>query len=395
MKPRIKWMILVVIWLVVWMAGPLGAQEKQIKIGLLAPLTGPMPDWGRKQVVGLNMAVETINQRGGILGTPLEVVVRDSGGNGDRAAATYRELVSTSKVLAVIGPLYSSEFASVSSLTNALKVAIIATASAKPGLSDLSKRPYAFRMTVTSDNKEAPSVKAWATAHKVKTVVLVHANDDPYCKSVAGNVWPGIMGDLEVDILNLKDPVSFPTGHVDFDMQVKKIAAYAPDGICIAAFPEEAGRLIKAIREKGFTQPILGAANTANLKIIDIAGSSAEGLWSTSLFYPQDPNPKVQAYIAEFREQCARLYPDKNCEPEQYDLVVYDILHFLADIMKKKNISGLPQQLQAERDKIRSGLGDMRVWRGTTGMMSFDTKGDGIRTVHILKIEKGKWRKAF
>ena len=388
-------MILVVIWIVVWMAGPLGAQEKQFKIGLLAPLTGPNPDWGRKQVVSLQMAIEKINQRGGIMGTPLSAVVRDSGGSDNQAAAAYRELVHTSKVLAVIGPLYSNEFISVSALTNDLKTVVIATASAKPGLSDLAKRPYAFRMTVTSDKKEAPVAKAWATTHGVKSVVIAYAQDDPFCASLAETLWPKIMGDLNVKVLNLKDPISFPKGQKDFDAQVRKITDYGPDGVCISAFAKDAGELIKAIREKGLSQPILGGSSTANPKIIDVAGPSAEGLWSTSLFYPEDPSPKVQAYIAEFRQRSADQYPEMNGDPEQYDLVVYDILHFLVDTMKKKNITGLPQYLQAERDKIRSGLEGMGVWRGTTGMMSFDAKGDGIRSNHILKVEGGKWRKAL
>ena len=84
-----------------------------------------------------------------------------------------------------------------------------------------------------------------------------------------------------------------------------------------------------------------------------------------------------------------------NCDPEQYDQVVYDIMLFLADIMKKKFIRNDPLKIREERDRIRDGLADMGVWRGTAGMMAFDKKGDGIRTVHILKVQDGKWRPAY
>jgi len=84
-----------------------------------------------------------------------------------------------------------------------------------------------------------------------------------------------------------------------------------------------------------------------------------------------------------------------NCDPEQYDVVAHDILLFVADIMKKKRITGEPRRLQEERDKIREGLANMGVWRGTAGMMAFDKKGDGIRTVHILKVKDGRWQPAY
>jgi len=73
----------------------------------------------------------------------------------------------------------------------------------------------------------------------------------------------------------------------------------------------------------------------------------------------------------------------------------HGVLYFLSDIMKKKWITGDPQNLQEERDKIRDGLAGMGVWRGTAGMMAFDKKGDGLRTIHILKVKDGKWEPAF
>ena len=375
------------------MASTLCAEEKHLKIGLMAPVSGPNPDWGKKQIIGLEMALENIIRRGGVMGTPLEVVVRDTGGNGDQAVAVYRELAGPNGVLAVIGPLFTTEFMAVMSETNDLKTAIIATASARPGLSDLEKRPYAFRMTVTSDKKEAPAAKAWVAAHGIKNVVITYVQDDPVWGPVGETLWPEIMAGLNVDILNRADPISFPTGQENFQAYVQKIAGYGPDGICIAALSMEAGRLLREIRRQGLSQPILGASGTANPKVIEVAGKAAEGFWSTSLFYSEDPNPRVRAYIREFRTRCQERFPEMNCDPEQYDLVVYDSLHFLADIMKRKGISGMPQRLGEERDKIRVGLAAMGVWRGTAGMMSFDEKGDGIRTVHILTVRNGKWQR--
>ncbi len=375
--------------------GQVRAEGRPLKVGLLLPLTGPVPEWGKKQSVGAEMALEMINRRGGVMGNRVEAVVRDTGGDPQQALAQYRELVLEEGVLAVVGPLFSNTFTAIAPATNDLKTAIIGTASALPGLSDLKQRPYAFRMTVTSDKKEGPSVRAWASAHHIRSVVILYDRTVPVWTTAATKVWPEIMHDLNIEILNRDDPISFETGQKDYGPCVERIKAYHPDGLCISGFSPEVGLLLKEIRMRGLKQPVLVSSGVANPKVIEVAGDAAEDLWSVSLFYLDDPNPKVRGYVARFEKRCREEYPDMNCESEQYDQVVYDILLFLADIMKKEMIGNNPENLQKERETVRDGLANMGVWRGTAGMMAFDEKGDGIRTLHVLKVKDGKWRPAF
>ena len=372
-----------------------GAEQQPVKVGLLAPITGPTPDWGRKQILGMEMALEKINARGGVNGVPVEVVQYDTGGDPARAIDAYRRLAEEDKVLVVIGPLYSDPFKSLAPVTNEEKVAIIATASATPGLSDLKKFPYAFRMTVSSEKKEVALAKAWVAAHDIKTVAVIYDKKANVTRVMAEKMWPTIFQDLGVSILNREDPIAFETGNAAFNEPVQKLKAYKADGICISAFPQETGSIIKEIRRQGLKQPLLGASATAAPKTIEIAGDAAEGLWAVSLFNQDDPSPKVQRYAAEFRKRCRKTYPEMICDPEQYDVAVYDILEFLVDIMKKQGTQNDPGQLQANRDKIRNGLAHMKLWRGTAGMMVFDEKGDGIRTIHIVRVKGGKWQPTY
>ncbi|MBN1546493.1 MAG: ABC transporter substrate-binding protein [Syntrophaceae bacterium] len=382
--------------LIILISNPLWAQEGRLKVGLLASMSGERnPDWGKKQAVGMKIAIEAVNKRGGVNGLPIEAVIYDTGGTGSQALSFYRKLALEDRVLVTIGPFFTEEFQALSEVTNEVRVPIIATASATPGLSDLDKRPYAFRMTVTSDKKEAPAAKAWILAHEIKKVVILRDQETIVWATLATRIWPVIMKGLDVEILNKEDPITFKVGEQNFGGLVKRARAYQPDGICISAYPEEAGHLIREIRRQGLKQPLLGASGIANPKVIEIAGASAEGLWSNALFYLEDPNPKVQKYVREFREICEKEYPGMNSDPEAYDVVVHDILFFLADIMKKEGIRGDPQRRQEERDKIRKGLANMGIWRGTAGMTAFDKKGDGIRTVHILKVKDGKWQPVY
>jgi len=395
MKNKTYFIGIVLFAVIVLITGIAGAEERSIKVGLLAPITGPNPDWGKKQIVAIKMALDAVNRRGGVMGTPLEAVIHDTAGTGEQALSNYRKLAGEEGVLVVIGPCFSDAFVTVSPATNEMKVAVIATGSATPGLSDLEKRPYAFRMTVPTDKKEGRSAKAWVSANGIKKVVILYDKESTVTSNTAERLWPKIMRDLNVEILNKADPLSFEVGEQKFGDHVKKVMAYQPDGICISAFPQEASHLIREMRRQDLKQPILGPATLFGPKMIEIAGGGAEGLWSNNMFYLEDPNPKVQAYIREFRGRCEKEYPSMNADPEQYDVVVYDSLLFLVNIMKKRMIQNDPLKLQENRDKIREGLANMGVWRGTAGMLSFDKKGDGIRTVHILKVKDGKWQPVY
>ena len=371
------------------------AESTPIKVGLLAPVTGPSPDWGKKQIVGMELAVEKINLRGGVNGTPIEMYALDTGGNPEKAIEAYRELADSDKVLAVIGPLFSGTFAALRSVTNQEKVPVIATASAKPGLSNLKKYPYAFRMTVSSEKKEGAVAQAWVKANNVKTVAIVYDGKNNFTRALGDKVWPRIFKNQNVKVLDLDEPITFETGDKNFSEQVKKLKVLKPDGICIAAFPFESGYLVKEIRLAGLKQPILGGSATATPKVIQVAGKAAEGMWSNALFNAGDPNPNVSKYVKAFSKRCKEKYTDMACEAEQFDVVVYDILQFLVDIMKKKGVTSAPDQLQENRNKIRDGLARMKMWRGTAGMMAFDKKGDGIRTIHIIKVKDGQWQPTY
>ena len=374
------------------------AEVRSIKVGLLTPMTGLNPPFGKGQDIALHLALEAVNARGGINGVEVKGMVYDTGGHPDKlewAKERLRRLADKDQVLAVIGPFYSFECQALFPVANEVKTPLIATASSKPGLSDLEKYPYAFRMTVTEDKMAAVQLKAWVKAHQIKGVAIIYDKKDPTASTMGKRVWPVILKKLGIEIVNESHPITFITEQRDFHNHVKQLLSCNPDGICISAFDKEAAHIAKEIRHQGSGAPLCGRNQSLSNEFIRIAGPAAEGFWAVGLFYPVDPNPKVQEYVKAFTERCTQKYPREECTPEQYDVVVYDIVHFIADIMKKRGISGDPERLQEERDKIRDGLAHMGVWRGTAGMMAFDKKGDGIRTIHVLKVKDGTWQPAY
>lgn len=82
---------------------PAQSQFPPIRIGLIFPLTGGSADMGNSARVGAQVAVQEINQVGGYLGRPLELVIRDDKADPDTGLAHAKELVEKEKVTATVG----------------------------------------------------------------------------------------------------------------------------------------------------------------------------------------------------------------------------------------------------------------------------------------------------
>ncbi|RYF17142.1 MAG: ABC transporter substrate-binding protein [Comamonadaceae bacterium] len=85
------------------LGGPALAQTQPIRIGLIFPLTGGSADMGHSARTGAQVAVDEINQVGGYLGRPLELVIRDDKADNDTGLKHAEELVLKEKVTATIG----------------------------------------------------------------------------------------------------------------------------------------------------------------------------------------------------------------------------------------------------------------------------------------------------
>ncbi|HEY0824104.1 MAG TPA: ABC transporter substrate-binding protein, partial [Ramlibacter sp.] len=79
------------------------AKAQPIRIGLIFPLTGGSADMGNSARIGAQVAVQEINQVGGYLGRPLELVIRDDKADNDTGLKHAEELVLKEKVTATIG----------------------------------------------------------------------------------------------------------------------------------------------------------------------------------------------------------------------------------------------------------------------------------------------------
>jgi branched-chain amino acid transport system substrate-binding protein len=371
-----------------WAQRPTGSE---IRIGALLPFAGPWADWGKKDKVALEIAVEEINDEGGgIHGVPVKLLIEDTGSKPQEAAVLTRRLATDARVLAIIGPFSSSEAEVAFPLGNQFKVPMIAQASSKPGIG-AANRPWAFRMNVDEGRYAQPAVRRFVKEYNVKAAAVIHDAKDAVGQFIGTRVLPTLLKQNGVSVVNDGAFLTFQSRDIDFSAQVTKLKAMQFDGIAFGGAYADALTFLKEARRQGLRQPMVGGNPLMNELLPKQGGEATEGTIAPSFFWPGDPAPRVQTLVKKFaaRATAAGLPPTI----EQTNVNAYEALHLLADIMRKGDITNRPEDLAADRERIMKGLTATRSWPGVAGRIGFDDHGDGVKEIHVFMIKGGTWTK--
>ena len=148
-------------------------QGKPIKVGFPIILSGGGALFGEPAMKGAQMYVEEINAKGGVLGRPLELLVRDTKGNADEAVRVSRELILKENVDFLVGTLTSAEGPAVSVVAKENKIVFIAPIPKTDQLTAPDKlHPYVFRVaaTTTMEGRSAAEIMAKWDVKRIGTI---------------------------------------------------------------------------------------------------------------------------------------------------------------------------------------------------------------------------------
>jgi branched-chain amino acid transport system substrate-binding protein len=351
-----------------------------VKIGILMPLSGKGASYGQHQETAMKMALEEL-EKTGIKGEKVEAVVYDTRGENSEAINLTRKLISNDKVLAIIGPFFSAECEVAFPIAMQNKTPIITASSAKPGIA-AKNRPWAFRNALSSDQMNGYLLDVWLKRNPVKSVVILTDVKDAFTKVDGTVVFPAELKEKNVQVL---ENISYQTGDIDYSAQVTKAKGLNPEGILVAGLYNEGGNIVREIRKQGMTQPIVGALGMSETKFLDIAGPAGDGTTVVNPFWPDDPNPKVHAWTVEY-EKRAKAVPGNTAA------LMYDTIMLTKSCIEKSGVTNKPDDLAADRERIKDCLSQVKDVPGIAGPMSFNANGDAQLLPTVLVAKGGKWQ---
>ena len=295
-------------------------QSDKIRIGHLTPMTGFLGALGEYAVLGLRMAEEEINQAGGVMGRPLEVISEDSI-NPATAATKAQRMFERDGATVLMGEISSASALAIAQVAARNKKLFMSIGARSDTLRGKNCNRYTFHVDIPNTVMVNAVGKALLRDNMVKgkrffslTADYVFGHD---LLRAAKTFLAANQGNLIGDELVATDVT-------DFSPYLLKIRQSRPDVVCSNLAGNQVTNLIKQYAEFGLPFPIVGF----NLNTADAwaAGEgNLSGTWPTVWHHDLD-TPGSKAFVAAFTKKHGK-------PPENHAWIEYVSLKIMAQAM--------------------------------------------------------------
>lgn len=214
--------------------------DGRLVIGALLPSTGGGAQFGSPLISAVRAAVETINEAGGVLGHPVQLIEADEGGSTATARTALDALISQGAD-AIIGPASSLTTLAVAAQAVSAGIPMCSPSATAIPLDEFPGNGLLFR-TVPSDSLQAVAIATSAELTGTPRVAMAYI-DDLYGRAFSKSVTDA----LNVRNLNLVDRVAVEPSDTDLADQIDELFANEPGVIIVLADADTGARILAAI----------------------------------------------------------------------------------------------------------------------------------------------------
>ncbi len=304
------------------------AQSKDpIKIGAVLALTGPGAGLGQAERSGIQLAEKTINDKGGIKGRPLQILIEDDGSKADIAKSKAESLIFNEKVKAIIGPSLTASTGAVAAVTNAQQIPQLSITGLGPAIELTYKSLYHF---MPSQQLNAKAMLEYSTkALKAKKVAILHDSGYGQVVATALKEQAAAYGTEFVAI------EKFEVGASDVSTQAAKIRAANPEVLFIIATSPIPFRNARQMR---IEQPIVSAIGSSAYQYVNGMGEFGHDIVFPEFLVGEDPLPNQVDFVNLYKKA-------NNALPKNYEAAGWDAVHVLARALEKVGPDAAPDAL--------------------------------------------------
>src|SRR3989344_8345398 len=344
--------------------------NEEIKLGWLGPLSGDAAAYGEPLQQVVNLAVEEINNNGGIKGKKLKVIFEDGKCEGKEALSATQKLINIDGVKIILGGTCSGETLGAAPAAEQNKVILFSAGSGSP---DITKSgDYVFR-NFPSDATSGSKVAKAAIDNKHKKIAIL-AEQTEYAQAVK-NVFKTTLtntgGSVVID-------ESYASDGNDYRTQITKIKAANPDAIYVVAqTPAKYGLALKQIRELGVNQQIYTNEFAAAGDILKDYSKEVEGAIYAVPYFNENEQ-KSKELLDKLKAKYGKL---SGALPPVYLATQYDAVYLLSESIEKCDLN---------TDCIKTELYKVKNREGATGTLTIDQNGDAVFEYVLKKIVNGK-----
>ena len=358
-------------WLLLPLAAGLAADPVvPIRVGQFASLTGKEASFGVAAREGIDLAVEELNARGGVLGRPVEFLVEDIRSQSGESATAVKKLVARDRVVAILGGNASTNSLEAAPICQAAHVPMIAISSTNPKVTAMGT--YIFRTCFIDPFQGAVLAKFARESLHVQRLALLTSASASYSvglSRVLRERFTAAGGEIVAE-------QKYAEGDKDFRAQLTAIKALHPDAIAATGYYTEAALICLQARALGLDLPIIGGDGWEAPQLLELGGRAGDGTYYSTHYSAESPAPEVRAFIRKFSARHDGRVPDAVAA------LGYDAMMLLADAIRRAGTTTGPA--------VRAALAATRDFPGVTGLTTIDAQRNPSKPAIIVKVEGGR-----
>lgn len=367
--------VVIIIAMLLSACGGAGA-AKEVKIAILAPLSGPVPTFGVSTRDGALLAIKEWNAKGGVLGMKIIAQVEDSQCTPDPALNAAKKVIDQNKIHYIIGEVCSKASIPVSEYATANKVIQISPTSTNPSVTvDAAGKvkDFIFRACFIDPFQGTVGAKFAINTLKAKTAFIMLDQSNDYVKGLA-EFFEKAFTEAGGKIVGKEN---YSGKDTDFGTILAKVADAKPDMVYLPDYYNVVNLVTKQAKEKGINVPFMGGDGWDST---DLDTKASDGGYYTNHYSPDDPRPEVQnflkAYGAEYKD-------DKGAAkvPDALATLAYDATNLL--------IQGIADAGADDTSKVKPAL-EKITFKGVSGTITFDAQHNPVKSATILAVTGGK-----
>jgi len=354
-------------------------QGKTIQLGAILSLTGAGGVYGPSSKKGMDLAVEKINNSGGVNGAKIALDTRDDASDKIQSQQVAQTIFQQDQPLALLGPTLSNSAVAVHPLAESLKVPILAVSTTGinivPNCNAPSTVPctYVFRDSLGEESAIPANIKVYSDAHHPKTGVLMVANDDKFSKD-GGTIVTNTVGQYGIQLLAT---IPFPKATADFAPVVTQAVQKNPDVIFITSLGNIPANIMREARKQGFTGQFLGGNGFNTAKVSKAAAADGKGAQSGSAWYINNTFTSNAGFVSAYRAKYSE-------DPDQFAAQGYAAILILADAAKRANLTFTDGA--GDRTKLRDAMETVNI-DTPLGKFQFTSTHDVKQTIWVIQMD--------
>jgi branched-chain amino acid transport system substrate-binding protein len=327
-----KWTTLIVlITAIVLSAFSVGAQDataeaapatgEPIYIGVSGPLTGALAQYGAQWQKGFDLAIQEINEAGGVDGRPLEYIFEDSQSDPKQSVVVAQKFVADERIIVELGDFSSTASMAASPIYQRGGLVQFGFTNSHPDFTQAGG-DYTWSTSVTQA-QASPALADFAiTTLGLKKLAVFQLNND--WGKATNDLFSQRVTELGGEILTSQEYLPDET---DFRSALTTVKDANPDGIILISYQADGALIAQQAREAGITAPFVGSASLQSPDYIELGGDAVEGSFVLGEFLTTDPRPEVQTFVQKFQE----TYDE---EPDLFATLAYDTIYLIAEAIK-------------------------------------------------------------